>query len=143
MNGPIRTYLKNTAAWAPLVIRLALGIIFFAHGMQKVLSDSAIPGLTQMFQGLGAPVPIVFGWGVALIELLGGLAVILGFLTGLASLGIIAVMLGAIATVHFKNGFFLGGGGFEYNLALLTMAVSLILTGPGPYSIDRFIKWRF
>ena len=99
---------------APLFLRLGLGVIFIYHGYGKVfgaetsLGSAWNPELPQILQ-------ILVSWG----ELLGGAAILLGFLTELAALGIIVIMVGAIVTVHGKNGFGMMNGGFEYNFALI------------------------
>jgi putative oxidoreductase len=74
--------------------------------------------------------------------LLGGAALALGFLTRLAALGIVAIMAGAIATVHAPNGFSLQHGGFEYTFAIIVMCLPLILAGGGWLALDRFISLR-
>ena len=83
----------------------------------------------------------------ALTELLGGLAMIVGFLARPAAVGLILVMLVAIATVHWKNGFFINwsltpgkGHGYEMNLALIGMALAVLVGGAGAYSIDRWLR---
>src|SRR5919198_256653 len=78
--------------------------------------------------------------GLALTES-AGLLFALGFLTPLPALGIVVVMLNAIALVHVKNGFWNGKGGYEFNLVLLTVAVAVAATGPGRFSLDRAIGW--
>jgi putative oxidoreductase len=80
---------------------------------------------------MSAILQILVSWG----EFLGGAAILLGFLTELASLGIIIIMTGAIITIHGKNGFGMMNHGFEYNYALIAMALALIASGPGPFSI--------
>jgi putative oxidoreductase len=132
------------ARLGPLVIRLALGVIFFAHGAQKMLGwwgGAGFSGTVDAFTKGGMPAPLAML--VIAAEFFGGLGVFFGCLTRIAAFGIGCVMVGAIRTVHLKNGFFLNlmnlpgrGNGIEYNVALLAMAVSLILTGAGPLSID-------
>jgi putative oxidoreductase len=133
------------ASWSHLIVRVALGLIFFAHGAQKVFGwfgGQGLSGTITYFQRqLGIPPPATVL--AALIECLGGLAVLAGFLTRPAALGLIVVMLVAVAKVHWKNGFFLQapgkGPGYEYNLALIAMALSLLVGGAGAFSIDRLI----
>jgi putative oxidoreductase len=81
---------------------------------------------------------LAIAWG----ELVGGIAMLVGFLTRLAALGLIAIMAGAIATVHWPHGFSLQTGGYEYNLTLIVMCLCLFLGGPGPLSIDRVFRLR-
>jgi putative oxidoreductase len=132
------------ARLGPLVIRLALGVIFFAHGAQKMLGwwgGAGFSGTVAAFGKNGMPAPVATL--VIAAEFFGGMGVFFGCLTRLAAFGIAAVMAGAIYLVHFQNGFFLNwanvpgkGHGFECNLGYLAMALSLILTGAGPVSID-------
>jgi putative oxidoreductase len=119
-------------------------VIFFAHGAQKVLGWWGGPGFNGTIaafakQGMPAPLTVL----VMIGELLGGLGVLVGCLTRLAALGPAIVMVGAIVTVHWQNGFFMNwfnqpgrGHGIECNLAYLAMALALVLTGAGPLSID-------
>jgi putative oxidoreductase len=133
------------ARLAPLVIRLVLGVIFFAHGAQKVLGwwggggwSATLDAFTR--QGMPAPVAML----VMLGELLGGIGLVVGCLTRVAAAGIAIIMLGAIVLVHLPNGFFINwfmtpgrGHGIEANLAYLAMAVALVLAGAGPVSVDE------
>jgi putative oxidoreductase len=78
---------------------------------------------------------------LAALGAVGGLLFAAGFLTSLAALGIVVVMLTAISVVHWSKGFFNGAGGYEFNLLLLTVALSVAGTGPGGFSVDRAIGW--
>lgn len=134
-----RNCCEKAAAWAPLALRVGLGVIFLFHGAQKVLGLFDGPGLEQtieMFSGMGHPKAVALA--VAFGELLGGAAVLFGFLTRPAALGLAAIMVGAIVTVHGQNGFE-APAGFEYNFALTAMSVALVLTGGGRMSLDAMI----
>jgi len=120
---------------ASLFLRLGLGVIFLYHGYGKVFGEGAALGTAWNSQGMSVVLQILVSWG----EFLGGIAFLVGFLTPVASLGIIIIMLGAIITVHGKNGFGLMQHGFEYNFALIIMCLALIATGSGPFSMDS--KW--
>lgn len=129
------------------LLRVVLGIIFFAHGAQKVFGWFGGPGLKDTVAYMkSSGLPEVIAYMVCFFELLGGLGLIAGLLTRLAALAIAIVMIGAIATVHWKNGFFINweltpgkGHGFEANLAYLAIAAALILDGSGPFSLDQLI----
>jgi putative oxidoreductase len=133
------------------IVRVVLGVIFFAHGAQKVFGWFGGPGLRGVIgyfkQSLGIPAPLTVL--AALTELLGGLAMVVGFLVRPAAVGLIIVMAGAITQVHWRHGFFLNwalepgkGHGYEMNLALIAMALAVLVGGAGILSIDRLISPR-
>jgi putative oxidoreductase len=132
---------------ATLILRLVLGVVFFAHGAQKLLGWFGGPGFSGtmgMFTGyLHIPAPLAFLAIAA--EFFGGLGLILGFLTRIAAFGISVNMLVAIATVHHSYGFFMNwtgsqkGEGFEYHLLVLAITAYLIIRGAGASSVDRAI----
>jgi putative oxidoreductase len=136
-------FTKNTLV--PLLLRAGLAVIFLYHGLHKVNEHTD--------WGLGWN-PNLPGWQQALVawgELLGGVALAVGFLTRPAALGLVAIMAGAIATVHWQYGFGLITGlpsgpgeppklGYEYNFALLVMLAAVFLLGPGTLSVDRMLR---
>lgn len=123
-----------------LLVRVIVGVIFAAHGAQKMFGAFGGPGLTEIVKMMG---PI--GYLVAIGEFFGGLGLVFGFLTRFSAASLIVIMLGAIAMVHGKNGFFLGHGpestlstsGFEYNLALIGLLAPILLAGPGRHALGR------
>ena len=122
-----------------LVLRLALGIIFLAHGAQKLFGafgGGGIAGTAGFFGSIGVPMPQLMAVVVAVFEFLGGLLVLIGFLTPLAGLMITGVMAGAIVTFHMSKGFFAGNGGIEFPLILLASGLALVFTGPGRFSVE-------
>ena len=123
---------KNTLA--PLVLRLALAAIFTYHGALLVQQDWGTKALPDQ----PVAVQIAVAWG----ELIGGIAMLLGFLTRLAALGLIGIMAGAIARVHWEHGFNIVKGGYEYNMLIIVVCIALILTGPGSVAVDRFFHLR-
>lgn len=132
---------------ATAILRLVIGVVFFAHGAQKMLGWFGGPGFSGtmgFFTGvMHIPAPLAFLAIVA--EFFGGLGLILGFLTRIAALGIAVNMLVAIATVHSAFGFFMNwngnlkGEGFEFHLLVLAMTVFLMIRGAGAFSIDHAI----
>jgi putative oxidoreductase len=136
---------EKCSGHALTVIRVVLGIIFIMHGSQKVLGlfgGLGLAGTVGAFVQMKMPAPLAYM--VCFGELSGGIALVFGFLTRIAAAGIIIIMIGAVVTVHWANGFFLNwymipghGHGYEYNLALIAMSISLILGGPGGCAIDN------
>jgi putative oxidoreductase len=127
-------------------LRLVLGVVFFAHGAQKMLGWFGGYGFhaTMGFFGhLGLPAPVALL--VICTEFFGGLGLIVGLLTRIAALGIGGEMIGAIFMVHLPNGFFMNwagnqkGEGVEYHLLVLAIAATLLLRGAGAFSADRAI----
>jgi putative oxidoreductase len=120
------------------VLRVILGVIFFAHGGQKVMGWFGGPGLDQTVQGfsaMGIPAPLAYL--AAFTELLGGLAMILGVFSRIAAVGLAITMVVAAVMVHLPNGFFMGPKpGIEYTLALFAMSVAILFTGPGRLALS-------
>lgn len=130
---------KNYADWATLPLRLALGIVFLMHGMQKLFGAFSGPGIegTQGFMAsLGVVLPGFMGIVVAAVEFFGGLLVLLGLFTRYASLLIAVDMFFAFLLVHMKNGFFLPMG-YEFVFTLFLIAIALVLTGAGKWSLEK------
>ena len=122
-----------------LVLRLVLGVIFAAHGAQKLFGSFNGPGLkgtAGFHEQLGIKPPYLMAALAGLAEFVGGILVAVGFLTPLAALALVVTMVVAALTVHLRNGFFAQSGGYEFNLALAGMALTLLLTGAGALSLD-------
>jgi putative oxidoreductase len=127
-----------------LLIRAIFGLTLAAHGAQKLFGSfggGGPAGTTTFFRSLGFRAPLLMALIAGLGELAGGLLFAFGLLTPLAALILTVVMLNAIATVHWKKGFFNSAGGYEFNLAILTTAVAITAIGPGRYSIDHGLGW--
>lgn len=123
-----------------LLLRVITGIVFAMHGGQKLFVHG-FDGVAGAFGQMGAPLPGITGPLVALTEFFGGLALIAGLLTRLAGLGISAVMIGALLLVHLPAGFFLPNG-YEFVITLLGVALTLVVTGAGRYSVDGVLARR-
>lgn len=128
-----------------LTMRALLGVVFIAHGAQKLFGAFGGEGLhrqaDQMLE-LGLEPEMLFAVLVGVAEFGGGLLLILGLLTPLGAAAIAGVMVGAIATVSGTNGFFVQDNGFEYNLLLMGIALALLAFGPGRYSVDHRLGLR-
>ena len=133
---------------APLMLRIPLGLIFMAHGSQKLLGLFGGQGLTGTFRTfedkLG--IPPIFTLLAIIAEFGGGFGILSGFLTRISAAGISAVMLVSIYKIHWIHGFFLNfncvagrGHGIEYNVALLGMALYLMIAGGGRWCLDRLV----
>ena len=130
------------------VVRLVMGIVFFAHGTQKMLGwfgGYGFHGTMGFFtQRMGIPAPLAFLAICA--EFFGGLGLIVGLLTRIAVFGIMVNMLVAIMTVHRFNGLFMNwygnqkGEGYEYHLLALALGLVLLVKGAGAFSLDRLLS---
>ena len=126
--------------YAIALLRIIVGILFVAHGGQK-LFVYGIEGTTGAFTQMGIFLPGITAPLIALLEFFGGIALIVGFLTRLAGLGLAFNMLGAIAFVHLKGGFFMPTG-YEFALTLLVASIGLVIAGSGAFSVDSVIANR-
>jgi putative oxidoreductase len=130
------------------ILRLALGVVFFAHGAQKMLGwfgGYGFSGTMGFFtHQVGLPVPVAFL--VIATEFFGGIGLILGFLTRIPALGIGVEMIVAVFMVHLRNGFFMNwsgnqkGEGYEYHLLAIAIAIMLLFRGAGAASVDRALS---
>lgn len=124
---------------APFLLRVVVGIIFIMHGYQKL--TGGVEGVTAFLGGLGFPLPALFAVLLIAAELGGGILLVLGVFTHWVAKILAVVALVALVTVHLQNGFFLPGG-YEFILLILVAAVSLVLTGPGRYALDKKMRKR-
>jgi putative oxidoreductase len=127
------------------ILRLVLGIVFFAHGAQKALGwfgGYGFSGTMGFFTG-AMHIPAPFAALAIAAEFLGGIGLLLGLLTRIAAFGIFVNMMVAIVTVHAQFGLFANwsgtqkGEGFEYHLLVLAMTAFLMIKGAGAFSVDR------
>jgi putative oxidoreductase len=124
----------RTAPYAALILRLVLGLLFLAHAWLKIFVFTPA-GTAQFFASLG--LPGFLAYVVILVEVLGGVALILGFKARVAAIALIPILLGAIVTVHGPAGFFFTneGGGWEYLGLWIAGLIALSLLGDGPYAV--------
>lgn len=148
MKPLIKNFLKTSSDWAPAVIRVTLGLAILPHGLQKTLGlfgGYGFNGTMGFFTGtMGLPWLVAFL--VILGESLGAISLIAGVITRFSAASLIIIMLGAINSGHWPNGFFMNwtgqqpGEGIEYHLLVIGMSLSLLISGAGRWSIDRRIS---
>jgi putative oxidoreductase len=146
MNHPtIERLIATDAGWAALALRVPVGIIFVAHGAQKLFGWFGGYGLDGTGQWM-ASIGLNPGYLMALLaggaEFFGGLALILGVLVRPAAAVLAFTMVVAIFAVHFGHGLFLSNNGYEFGLALLAASVALALGGAGRASFDQVFARR-
>lgn len=140
-------FFQTDNSWAGLILRIGLGAVMFAHGAQKLLGwfgGNGFDGTMGFFtQTMGLPWLAAFL--VIIGESVGSLGLIAGFLTRVTAASFIVIMVGAIATVHWPQGFFMNwfgqqsGEGFEYHLLVIAMSAALVVIGGGKWSMDGVI----
>lgn len=144
------TFFKTDDSWAGLILRVGLGVVMVAHGAQKLLGwfgGNGFEGTMGFFtQTMGLPWLVAFL--VIIGESLGSIGLITGFLTRFTAASFIVIMTGAIATVHWPQGFFMNwfgqqqGEGFEYHLLVIAMSAALVIIGGGKWAVDGIIaRW--
>jgi putative oxidoreductase len=139
--------------WYAIPLRLIVGYGFMEHGYAKLVRGPDV--FAGILHAMGLPAPHLLAWATILVELLGGLAVLVGFLIPLASIPMILVLLVAIFTVHLPNGFssikleaitaagaHFGQPGYETDLLYVAALVALILGGSGPLAVDQLLLRR-
>jgi len=139
--------------WYAIPLRLMVGYGFMEHGYAKLARGP--DAFVHILTALGVPMPELAAWATILVELLGGLAVLLGALIPLASIPMIVVLLVAIVTVHLPNGFssiklqsinadgaHFGQPGYETDLLYMAALIALVVGGSGPLALDRLVFRR-
>ena len=142
-----RRLLTTNDDWTLVLLRLVLGVVFFAHGAQKMLGwfgGHGFSGTMGYFTHSGIPAPLAFLAIAA--EFFGGIGLIVGLLSRVAAFGIIVNMVVAVLTVHLPFGFFMNwssaqkGEGFEYHLLAIAIGIALLVKGGGAVSVDRALS---
>ncbi|MDB5518224.1 MAG: DoxX family protein [Tardiphaga sp.] len=139
------------ARWAPIPLRLIVGYGFMEHGYAKLARGPE--GFATILHAIGVPMPHMMAWATVLIEVFGGLAVLLGAFVTLASLPMAAILLVAMFSVHLRYGFSsiklvavtaagaqFGPPGYETDLLYLACLAALVLGGPGPLAADDWMR---
>lgn len=145
-----RLLVATDSSWAALITRVTLGVVILPHGLQKLFGwfgGHGFAGTMHHFtENLG--IPTVFALLAIIAESFGALGLIVGLLTRVAALGVGATIGTAAVMVHLQYGFFMNwfgnqaGEGFEYHLLVVGMALALIISGGGRWSLDRLVAER-
>ncbi len=144
----LQKIIKTNNNKAAAILRVALGLVLFPHGAQKLLGwfgGFGFTGTMNYFTGT-LHLPWIIALLVILIEFIGSLMLITGTATRVAALLIIINFIGVILTAHLANGFFINwlgnqkGEGYEYHLLIIGMATSLLISGAGAFSVDRLMS---
>ena len=150
MNALLQLIVKTNGGLGAFVARLALGLVMFPHGAQKMLGwfgGHGFTGTMGFFTGM-MHIPPFFALLAILAEFAGSLGLIVGLFSRVAAFGIASTMLVAILTVHVANGFFMNwmgdqkGEGFEYHLLAIGLALVVMIQGSGAISLDEVIAER-
>lgn len=144
-NSLLNRVLATDAGYGPLALRVPVGIIFAAHGAQKLFGwfgGYGLEGTGQFFGSVGLNPGYLMALLAGAAEFFGGLALVLGLLVRPAAAALTFAMLIAIFAVHFSKGFFLDQGGYEYALALFAASLSLLFSGGGRYALDAALARR-
>jgi len=126
---------SSSASLGLLVLRVVVGLIFVAHGAQKIF-EYTLPGTIGSFADMGVPLPEIAAPFVAFIELIGGALLALGLFTRPVGILLAVDMIVAIVAVHLPAGLWVGEGGYEFVAVLGVAALALAFTGAGRFSID-------
>lgn len=142
MNTIINKVLSTRAGYGLTVVRLFVGIIFAAHGAQKLFGlfgGYGIAGTAQYMESIGLAPGQLMAILAGGTEFFAGLALIIGLLVRPAALGLTILSLVAIFSVHISNGLFMANNGYEFALALLGGSIAVLVEGAGKLSVDRAI----
>lgn len=137
--------LASDAGWGPTALRIPVGLIFVAHGAQKLFGafgGYGLEGTGQFMASLGLTPGYLMALLAGSAEFFGGLALLLGLLVRPAAAVLSFAMLVAILSVHISHGLFMANNGYEYALALLAVSVSLLFSGAGKLSVDAVLAGR-
>ncbi len=144
-NAFLNKLLSSDAGWGALALRIPVGIIFVAHGAQKLFGwfgGYGLEGTGQWMDSIGLSPGVLMALAAGGAEFFGGLALIIGLLVRPASAVLAIAMAVAILSVHIGNGLFMSNNGYEFGLALLAVSVALLFSGAGRASVDRLLTAR-
>lgn len=136
----IKRVLVTDNSFTSLALRVPAGVIFVAHGAQKLFGSFGgygLEGTGQWMASIGLEPGYLMALAAGSAEFFGGLALLIGLLTRPAAFMLAVTMLAAIISVHLPNGLFMSNNGYEFGLALLSISVALVFNGGGKWSLDR------
>jgi len=142
MNAHIKSLLNTRAGYGITVLRVIVGIIFMAHGSQKLFGmfgGYGLEGTGQYMESLGLTPGYLMALMSGSAEFFGGLGLVVGLLARPAAVVLIVMLVIAILSVHIHNGLFMANNGYEFALALLGGAIAVLFEGAGRLSLDRSI----
>jgi putative oxidoreductase len=142
MNALIKSVAATQAGYGLTVLRIITGIIFAAHGSQKLFGwfgGYGLEGVGQWMESIGLAPGYLLALMAGSAEFFGGLALIIGLLARPAAAVLAVTMVVAIFTAHLANGFFMSNNGYEYALALLAISAAVLIEGAGKLSLDKRI----
>ena len=142
MKALIQKLAQSNAGFGALALRVPVGVIFMAHGAQKLFGwfgGYGLEGTGQWMASIGLGPGMLMAFLAGSAEFFGGLFILLGLLTRPAAAVLAVTMLVAIFSVHFENGLFMSNNGYEFGLALLAASVSLAFSGAGKAAIDEIL----
>ncbi|WP_062381179.1 DoxX family protein [Pseudomonas abietaniphila] len=145
MNASLKSLFSTRAGYGITVLRVIVGLIFMAHGSQKLFGlfgGYGLEGTGQYMASLGLNPGYLMALLSGSAEFFGGLALFLGLLVRPAAVVLIVMLVVAILSVHIHNGLFMANNGYEFGLALLGAAVAVLIEGAGRLSVDRLIASR-
>jgi putative oxidoreductase len=143
MKALLKRVTQSNAGFGALALRIPIGIIFIAHGAQKLFGSFGgygLEGTGQWMESIGLAPGFLMALLAGSAEFFGGLFLVLGLLTRPAAIALAGTMVVAIFAVHFENGLFMSNNGYEFGLALLAASISLTFTGAGKLAIDTLIS---
>ncbi|MFJ1340919.1 DoxX family protein [Pseudomonas caricapapayae] len=142
MNTTLNAVFASRASWGLSVIRIIVGVIFMAHGAQKLFGlfgGGGLAGTAQFMESLGLAPGLLMALLSGGAEFFGGLALVIGLLVRPAAVALTITLIVAIFSVHISNGLFMANNGYEFALALMAGTVAVLIEGAGNASLDRLI----
>jgi putative oxidoreductase len=146
----MKALFQTDEEWTGFILRWTLGLVMLPHGAQKLLGwfgGFGFSGTMGFFTEV-MHLPWIIAFLVIIGEFFGSLGLLAGFLTRFSAASLAVIMVGAIVTTHLPHGFFMNwfgkqqGEGYEYHLLVIGIAVALLVTGAGKWSVDRKIAQR-